>query len=187
MQQAQLSRISLFRHINLQSNSKNVLLIVGTEEGVWDFVADHLKAIASHCYDCNLIEVITERQGYLLFDRMVAFHVQRGFTVPMSAAEFYQGLVQRFSERDGMYFLPEQAAEYDKKRLTVKEVLQLEFLRTDDSAIQWLKEQLTKKATDLPGTPPAFSQEIGGWQKHEKPRNFLALLEENFLRCDMVQ
>ena len=63
---------------------------------------------------------IAERQNYLLFDRMVAFHVQRGVTVPMSAAEFYAGLVQRFSERDGMYFLPDQAAEYDKKRMTVQ-------------------------------------------------------------------
>ena len=74
-------------------------------------------------------EVIAERQNYLLFDRMVAFHVQRGVIVPLSAAEFYQVLIQRFSERDGMYFLPEQVAEYDKKRLTVQEVLQLETLR----------------------------------------------------------
>ena len=36
----------------------------------------------------------------MLYDRMVAFHVQRGVTVPMSAAEFYQGLEQRFL--DGM-------------------------------------------------------------------------------------
>ena len=93
---------------------------------------------------------------------MVAFHVQRGVTVPMSAAEFYQGLVQRFSERDGMYFLPEQAAEYDKKRLTVKEVLQLEFFVTDEtSAIQWLKQQLMKKPQTFQETPPTISQ--GDW------------------------
>lgn len=72
---------------------------------------------------------------------MVAFHVQRGVTVPLSAAEFYAGLEKRFDPRDGMYFLSEQVAEYDKKRLTVKEVLQLELFVIDEaSAIQWLRQ-----------------------------------------------
>ena len=62
--------------------------------------------------------VIAERHNYLLFDRMVAFHIQHGVAVPMSAAVFYAGLTQRFSERDGMYFLPDQVAEYDRKRMT---------------------------------------------------------------------
>ena len=101
---------------------------------------------------------------------MVAFHVQRGVTIPLSAAEFYAGLVQRFSERDGMYFLPEQVAEYDKKRMTVREVLQLQLFVTDESsAIQWLKQQLTKKPQTFQELHPQFLKEIGGWQKHEKP------------------
>ena len=50
--------------------------------------------------------MIAERQGTLLFDRMVAFHVQRGVLVPLSAAEFSNGLVRSFPERDGMFFLP---------------------------------------------------------------------------------
>ena len=76
--------------------------------------------------------------------------------VPLSAAEFYAGLEQRFPPRDGMYFLPDQAAEYDKKRMTVKEVLQLQLFVSDEaSAIQWLKQQLTKKTADLSGHPSA--------------------------------
>ena len=67
-------------------------------------------------------EVIVARQNYLLYDRMVAFHVQRGVAVPMGAADFYAGLRQRFPERDGMYFLPDQVLEYDKRRLMVREV-----------------------------------------------------------------
>jgi len=42
------------------------------------------------------MEIIAERQNFLLFDRMVAFHVQRGVAVPLSAAEFYQALVSGF-------------------------------------------------------------------------------------------
>ena len=160
-------------------------LEAGTEQGVWDFVRTHLKQLPVFVSKDGRAEVIAERQNYLLFDRMVAFHVQRGVTVPMSAAEFYAGLVQRFSERDGMYFLPEQAAEYDKKRMTVREVLQLQLFVTDEaSAIQWLKQQLLKKPQTFQELHPQFLKELGGWQKYEKPLELSELLEQNFLRYD---
>jgi len=160
-------------------------LTAGTEEGVWDFVRTHLKQLPVFISKDGKAEVIAERQNYLLFDRMVAFHVQRGVTVPLSAAEFYAGLAQRFPERDGMYFLPEQVAEYDKKRMKVKEVLQLQLFVTDEaSAIQWLKQQLTRKPQTFQELHPQFLKEIGGWQKHEKPLELSELLEQNFLMYD---
>ncbi|ABK52587.1 conserved hypothetical protein [Acidothermus cellulolyticus 11B] len=160
-------------------------LTAGTEEGVWDFVRTHLRQLPVFVSKDGEAEVIAERQNYLLFDRMVAFHVQRGVTVPLSAAEFYAGLAQRFSERDGMYFLPEQVAEYDKKRMKVGEVLPLQLFVTDEaSAIQWLKQQLTRKPQTFQELHPQFLKEIGGWQKHEKPLELSELLEQNFLRYD---
>jgi len=161
-------------------------LEAGTEQGVWDFVRSHLKQLPVFVSKDGQGEVIAERQNYLLFDRMVAFHVQRGVTVPLSAAEFYAGLAQRFSERDGMYFLPDQAAEYDQKRMTVGEVLQLDLFVTDESsAIQWLRQQLTKKPQTFQELQPQFMRETqGGWQKHEKPLELSELLEQNFLRYD---
>jgi hypothetical protein len=160
-------------------------LTAGTEDGVWDFVRTHLKQLPVFVSKNGQAEVIAERQHYLLFDRMVAFHVQRGVTVPMSAAEFYAGLEQRFPPRDGMYFLPDQAAEYDQKRMTVKEVLQLQLFVTDEaSAIQWLKQQFTKKPQTFQDIHPQFLKEIGGWQKHEKALELSELLEQNFIRYD---
>ena len=160
-------------------------LEAGTEEGVWDFVRAHLKQLPVFVSKEGKAEVIAERQNYLLFDRMVAFHVQRGVTVPLSAAEFYAGLVQRFSERDGMYFLPEQVAEYDKKRMTVREILQLEIAPCDEaSSIEWLRQQFTRKPQTFQELHPQFLKEIGGWQKHEKPLELSELLEQNFLRYD---
>lgn len=160
-------------------------LTAGTEDGVWDFVRTHLKQLPVFVSKEGQAEVIAERQDYLLFDRMVAFHVQHGVTVPLSAAELYAGLVQRFSERGGMYFLPEQVAEYDKKRMTVREVLQLQLFVTDESsAIQWLKQQVIKKPQTFQELHPQFLKEIGGWQKHEKPLELSELLEQNFLRYD---
>lgn len=161
-------------------------LKAGTEEGVWDFLKTHLSQLPVFVQSKDgRAEVIAERMNYLLFDRMVAFHVQRGITVPISAAEFYAGLEQRFPSRDGMYFLSEQAAEYDKKRMTVKEVLQLQLFVTDEaSAIQWLKQQLTRKPQTFQEIHPQFMKEIGGWQKYEKPLELLEMLEQNFLRYD---
>jgi len=160
-------------------------LIAGTEEGVWDFIRTHLKQLPVFVLKDGQAEIVAERQNYLLFDRMVAFHVQRGVTVPLSAAEFYAGLVQRFPERDGMYFLPEQVAEYDKKRMTVREVLQLQLFVTDESsAIQWLRQQLLRKPQTAGELKPQFMQEIGGWQKTERLLELDELLEQNFLRYD---
>ncbi len=160
-------------------------LEAGTEEGVWDFIRTHLNQLPVFVSKDGQAEVIAERQNYLLFDRMVAFHVQRGVTVPLSAAEFYTGLVQRFSERDGMFFLSDQVAEYDKKRMKVREVLQLELFVTDESsAIQWLKQQLVKKPQTFQELHPQFLKEIGGWQKHEKPLELSQLLDDTFLCYD---
>ncbi len=160
-------------------------LEAGTPDSAWDFIRTHLRQLPVFVSKDGQSEVIAERQNYLLFDRMVAFHVQRGVRVSLSAAEFYAGLEQRFPFRDGMYFLPDQAAEYDKKRMTVKEVLQLQLFVSDEaSAIQWLKQQFTKKPQTAGDLNPKFMKEIGGWQKNEKMLELDELLEQNFLRYD---
>jgi 16S rRNA G966 N2-methylase RsmD len=49
--------------------------------------------------------VIAERTSHWLYDRMVAHHLRRGLAVPLSAPDFFAGLRERFTVRDGMYFL----------------------------------------------------------------------------------
>jgi hypothetical protein len=158
-------------------------LEAGREEGVWDFIRTHLRQLPVFVAKDGLAEVIAERQNYLLFDRMVAFHVQRSVMVPVSGSEFYAGLEQRFPVREGMYFLPDQVAEYDKKRLTVREMLQLEIAITGEStAIEWLRQQMTQKPQTFQELQPQFMREIAAWQKFEKPLELSELLEQNFLR-----
>jgi hypothetical protein len=100
---------------------------------------------------------VAERLPYLLFDRMVAFHLQRGATVPLSAAEFYAGLRQRFPERDGMHFLETQAAEYDQKRSAVGDVEQFTFYVSDEkSSIQWLRQLLSDDPQTYQEIQPRF-------------------------------
>ena len=101
-------------------------LEAGTEEGIWDFVRAHLRQLPACVEKDNHLDLVVERQRFVLYDRTVAFHVQRGVTLSLSAAEFHAGLVRRFINRDDMFFLPEQAAEYDQKRVEVRGLGQTE-------------------------------------------------------------
>ena len=157
-------------------------LAAGTEDGAWDFVRTHLRQLPVFVSKADEVEVVSERQDYLLFDRMVAFHVLRGATVPLSATEFYQGLRQRFAERDRMYFLPDQVVEYDRRRATVSQVVQLElFVKDEESAIQWLRQRLDAKPQTYQDIHPHYIRELAGWAKHEKMLELATLLRENFL------
>ena len=160
-------------------------IIKGNEEGVWDFIRTHLDKLPMPQIRKGELEALPERMNYLLFDRMVAFHLDRDASVPLSASEFYAGLEQRFPLRDKMYFLPEQIAAYDKKRLQVPDVMQLQFFVTDESsAIQWLRQELSKKPQTFPDIQPKFLREIAGWIKHEKLLELTELLDETFLCYD---
>ncbi len=157
-------------------------LEAGTEEGVWDFMRQHLKHLPVFVEKKGNAEVIAERQNYLLFDRMVAFHVQRGITVPISAADLYAGLRQRFPERDGMYFLADQVSEYDRKRMTVKGLEQLSlFVHDEKSAVQWLKQDLKDNPQTYQDIQPKFLQQLHNKDKHEKLPELLEVLKQNFL------
>lgn len=157
----------------------------GTDDGVWDFVKTHLRQLPVFVSQKGVGEAIAERQSYMLFDRMVAFHVQRGILVPLSAAEFYEGLIQRFEYRDGMYFLADQVDEYDKKKQTVSELKQLELIvRDEHSAIQWLRQQLAEKPQRFADLQPQFMRETAGWSKEEQRLELSEILRLNFFCYD---
>jgi hypothetical protein len=156
----------------------------GTTEGIWDFVTQHLGQLPVFVERKDRAEAIAEREKHLLFDRMIAFHVQRGISVPMSASEFYTGLAQQYSERDCMYFLPDQVAEYDRRRLSVVEVEQLQLFVSDEkSAIQWVRQQLNCQPVTFQQLQPLYMKEAQrAWEKHEEPIELLNILNENFVR-----
>ena len=157
----------------------------GTEDGVWDFVRTHLGQLPVAVVKDDRVEIVNERQPHLLFDRMVAFHVLRNVTVPLSVGDFLAGLAQRFPERDGMVFLSDQVPEYDRKRLMSGEVAQLEIFVVDESsAIQWLKRLLGPRPQSFQNIHPQFLKEIAGWQKYEKLPELSEMLEQNFLCYD---
>jgi DNA modification methylase len=162
-------------------------LEAGSADFVWEFVRSHLSHLPVFISRENKVEIIAERQSYLLFDRMVAFHVQRGVSIPLSSSEFFAGLRQRFpAERDGMYFLPEQANEYDRRRLEVREIDQYELFVSDEkSGILWVRRQLSQKPMTYQDLSPLYMKEAQRvWEKHEQPLELRTILEQNFVEDD---
>jgi len=156
-----------------------------TTEGAWAFVKEHLGNVPVFVGRASEGEVVAERTAQTLLDRMIAFHVQRGIGVPMSGPEFLIGLVQRFPERDGMYFLPDQVAEYDRKRTSVSELRQLSlFVNDEASAIQWVRQLLQDKPQSFQDLQPQFMRELQSWAKHETTIELKVILEQNFLHYD---
>lgn len=157
----------------------------GTSETAWAFVSQHLAnlPIVVDADKNGKLDIIPERQGYLLFDRMVAYHIMNGIPVPIDATDFYRGLEDRFLKRDNMYFLADQVNEYDTARIKMDiEPVQFQlFVTNEKSAIAWLYQQL-----DYPQTyaelQPKFMQEVKSVDRYEAMPELAVLLEENFLQ-----
>ena len=158
----------------------------GGEDAVWDFARSHIGYLPTSKVRGGQLEYIAERDPRIIFDRMVSWFVRHNAPVPLSTQEFQDGLRQRFSERDGMVFLPEQVAEYDKKRLLVERAPQMELFVSDErSAIDWLSDHLKKRPSTYQEIHPEFMAQLGaGWKKHEERPELSSLLEDNFLRYD---
>ena len=166
---------------------RDIMIKAGTEETAWDFVRQHLDNIPVVVINNNRIEVIAERQAYLLFDRMVAYHIMNGIPVPIDATDFYRGLDEKFLKRDGMYFLADQVNEYDTARIKndVENIQFSLFVTNEKTAISWLYQLLS----DEFGGPqtyaelqPKFMQEVKSIDKFEAMPELAVLLEQNFLQ-----
>ena len=154
--------------------------------GVWDFTEQHLTQLPLPTTESGLIEIQQERLQYLLYDRMIAFYLVRGLAVPLSAADFYLGLANRYLERDNMYFTSTQAAEYDRLRMQSESVQQLAlFVNDEKSAIQWLRQELDPDTGHGPKTygdlMPRFLEQLHQ-SSHEALPELKVLLEQNYIQ-----
>ena len=155
----------------------------GNAETAWSFVSQHLSNLPVVVIKADKIEIVAERQAFLLFDRMVAYHIMQGIPVPMDATDFYKGLDERYLKRDEMYFLPDQVNEYDTARIkTDVEPIQFSlFVTNEKTAISWLYQQLSDPQT-YSEIQPKFMQEVKSVDRYEEMPELAVLLEENFLQ-----
>jgi DNA modification methylase len=150
---------------------------------VWDFVSEHLHHLPSHVKVDNNTTAIVERSPKIIYDRLITFYLMRGLPVPIDAKEFQDGLKQRFVERDGMYFIAEQAAEYDEKKAKAPKFVQLSLIVTNESdAIEWLKDRLRKQAQKYQDIMPDFRIATQSLRKGDTLPELQDILNENFIQ-----
>jgi len=160
-----------------------------TVDSVWDFVETHLKQLpavkVSSTYPQELLKIV-ERDPRRIYDRMARWYVRHGPMVPISTPEFLGELPVRFRETDGMVFLPEQLAEYEKARTRIPLIRQAELFVSDErSAIDWLTNFLLKRPSTRSEIHPEYIPQIGSAKrKGEIIPELDLLLEDNFIRYD---
>jgi hypothetical protein len=156
-----------------------------TEESAWDFVQTHLRQLSVTKVINDELEFVIERDPRRIYDRMVAWFVRHNALVPLSNDEFQIGMRNRFPERDGMAFLPEQVTEYDKKRAQTAQAPQIELFVCDErSAIDWVHDFLKERPSSYQDIHPAFIKQLGAYSKNETMLELSTLLEQNFLCYD---
>jgi hypothetical protein len=150
---------------------------------VWDFVEEHLNHLPIHLLKDDATTAIIERSPKILFDRLIAYYIQKGFPVPIDAGDFQKGLRERFIERDGMFFTNEQVQEYDSKKKEHPEFIQLSILvSSEQDGVQWLKNLLSEKSLAYQDIQPLWMQALAGVRKGDIIPELADILEENFLK-----
>ena len=154
-----------------------------TDVGIWDFVAYHLNRLSPHLVKDNATTAVIERSPKILFDRLIAFYVQRNLPVPIDAGLFQKGLKERFIERDGMYFTSEQVHEYDSKKAELPNFVQLSLLvASEQDGVMWLRRELEHNAQTYQELQPKWMQALVGVRKGDILPELKDILEENFLQ-----
>lgn len=154
-----------------------------TAVAVWDFVEEHLHHLPVHLVIGNSTTAIIERSPKILFDRLIAFYIQKGLPVPIDAGKFQQGLRENFIERDGMFFTNEQVQDYDKKKKENPEFIQLSLLvSSEQDGVLWLKNVLQTKSLAYQDIQPQWMQALAGVRKGDVLPELAVILEENFLK-----
>ncbi len=103
-----------------------------------DFVKQQLEHLP--------ISTNIERTEKMLYSKMLAHYVENGFKIKYNASNFYNLLHDNFIERDGYWFMEEQAEEYGNWKSSlkldeledIKKGNQVMFVIDEKSALTWI-------------------------------------------------
>lgn len=159
--------------------------ITNTKDSVWNFITEHLQHLPVHLENGNATTSIVERNHKILYDRLISYYVQHGYSIPMDSQEFQRGLRERFVERDGMFFTASQAAEYEQKKLKSLGFVPMGIMVSDEAnGIEWLKNELRKKEQTRQDLYSEWTKAVVAVRKGDKMPELDVLLEENFIKND---
>ena len=139
------------------------------------FVAQHLHMLP--------LAANVERSREMIFAKLLAYYVQRGYEIQYGADSFYALLRGEFVEADGYWFKDEdQLQTYRQNKQKQAETdtggQQSLFIFDERSAIQWLKRFLHQTPGSLSDIQPAFLKTLQ--TSDDQIPELQTLLAENF-------
>lgn len=78
-----------------------------SDQIIWDIIEESLRILPKPREDSIKFEIIEERKKQMLYDRLIAFLILKGFEIPITASEFYKKLENNYECINDMYFLKE--------------------------------------------------------------------------------
>ena len=106
----------------------------------------------------------------------------------MDAADFQEGLRNRYVQEDGMFFTSQQLNKYlelkKKYNLTGQLDLFVTLIETESDAIQWIKEKLEEGPLKYQDLQPDYRKAYAMNRKGEVQIELRDVLEENFIQQD---
>ena len=143
-----------------------------------DFIKMHLSYLNS--------EPTVERTEQMLYSKLLAYYVQRSYSIKYDAVTFYKMLRQNFVEEDGYWFNSDQIATYHefKQKMKLDEIDEIRtgqlllFVSDEKSAIIWLNAFLNEPK-DFQTIHPAYTKvsNISG----DNVPDIKELLDKNFV------
>lgn len=158
------------------------ITISGSSTNIWDYMEEHISHLLTDFLKDDVIVPMQERSLKILFDRMVAFFIQRGYSVPMNFQDFQEGMKSRFIERDHMFFVPSQIQKYEAQKKNSSRFAPLGLIVSDEAnGIEWLKRELSipQSYKDI---QPKWLLALGGVKKGNLIPELTQILEENFIK-----
>lgn len=163
--------------------TQKFLSSVDKSDNIWDFTEDLLEHLPIHLKKDNATTAVVERSPKILFDRLIAYYVQHGYSVPIDATDFQKGLKDRFVERDGMFFTAEQAIEYEEKKKETTSFVSLALLvGSEAEGIEWLRRKLEERPKMYSEILPDWMQDLVTPKKGDTLPELMQILDENFLK-----
>lgn len=154
----------------------------------WSFIQEHLEHLPIPFVKDEKTTSVIERSPKILYDRLITYFFMRGLPVPMDAADFQEGLRNRYVQEDGMFFTSQQLNKYlelkKKYNLTGQLDLFVTLIETESDAIQWIKEKLEEGPLKYQDLQPDYRKAYAMNRKGEVQIELRDVLEENFIQQD---
>lgn len=161
-------------------------MIQDSRANTWSFISEHLEHLPIPAVKDERTTSVIERSPKVLYDRLITYFFMRGLPVPLDAADFQEGLRNRYIQEDGMIFTSAQLNQYHelkkKHNITDQPSLFVDIIESENDAIQWIKEKLEAGSLKYQDIQPDYRKAYTINRKGEVEVELKDVLEENFIQ-----